>query len=582
MTGLLFIDELDVEETYVLNIDCIVNSTGVIENIVFVNGSEYDHNSTNNQANETVDVEKSADVSVVKLVDNYSPNYNDLVKWTLIISNNGPDKASEIYVEDQLPEGLILVNYTATKGFYDGNAWIMCCLENGESQTLEILCRVNKTGKIINLATIHADEYDFDESNNQYNESIDVPLAVDLQVMIEPNIANPVFGENMVWMISVKNSGPDNATGVTLEDILPRELIFSGFNSSKGIYDDGIWNIGSLNVGEIVYMNITTIPDGLGIIRNNVMATANEYDWNMLNNYADDEIDVNPIADLSIVKVVDNKYPKYGQKVKWTLIVSNNGPNAAHNIVVNDILPEQLTFISSNGDYSKGIWKIESLEAGETKSLEIICKVTSTGNIINHAEVSADELDLDPSSNKADQSIDVAPASDLSITKIASKYSYSIGDVIEYMIEIVNNGPDTAHNIKISEILDDLLKLKSFKTSKGKFNKATCVWTIDSLGYGESAKLIIRFIATGSGIIKNAVTVTSDNYDQDKSNNKDYAIVNVTKKDGNGLPNISKGGHDKKVLSNPVMHPTANPLVALVLCLIFSMIFSTSNISRKR
>ena len=121
------------------------------------------------------------------------------------------------------------------------------------------------------------------------------------------------------------------------------------------------------------------------------------------------------------------------------------------------------------------------------------------------------------------------------------------------MIEIVNNGPDTAHNIKISEILDDLLKLKSFKTSKGKFNKATCVWTIDSLGYGESAKVIIRFIATGSGIIKNAVTVTSDNYDQDKSNNKDYAIVNVTKKDGNGLPNISKGGHDKKVLSNPVM-----------------------------
>lgn len=581
VSGILFIDELDIEETYVLNIDCIVNATGSIENLVSVNGSEYDYNLTNNQDNETIDVEKSADVSVIKSVNNSSPNYNDLVKWTLVISNNGPDKATEIYVEDPVPEGLIFVNYTATKGFYDENAWVMCCLENGETQTLEIVCRVNKTGNIINLASIRADEYDYDEANNNDNESIDVPLAVDIQVNIETNNTNPLFGEKVNWMITVKNIGPDNATGVFLNDILSVELIFDGHESLKGIFNEDIWNIGSLNVGEVACLNITTVCNGLGIIPNTADAYSNEYDWNMSNNDDEAMVDIRPIADLSITKLVNKNSPKYGETVKWTLIVYNNGPNAANNVIVEDVLPEGLKFISSNGDYSKNMWKIGRLNSSEQKTLVITCKVTSTGNIVNVASVKADELDLNESNNRDEKTINVAPASDLSITKMASKYKYRVGDVIEYMIEVVNNGPDTARNIKITEILDDLLKLKSFKSSRGSFDKFTKTWTIKSLGYGESARLIIKVIALGSGIIKNAVKVTSDTYDPDKSNNRDFAVVNVTKNHSDEKPSNSKNNFNEKAPSNLQLHPTANPIVGLMLSLLFSIVFLGNNISKK-
>ena len=581
LTGILFIDELDVDESYVLNIDCRVNATGMIQNNVSVDADEYDHNMTNNFDNETIEVEKSADVSVIKSVNNSAPNYNDLVKWTLVISNAGPDKATNVFIEDALPEGLVLVNYTATKGIYDKGMWVMCCLEKGEVQRLEIISRVNKTGKITNVATINADEYDSNQTNNVDNESIDVPLAVDLQVVIEVNNTNPIFAEKVNWRITVTNNGPDNATGVVLEDILPDGLVYVESNPSFGIFENGVWNIGSVNVGETLNLDIATIPNELGNIINDVKVDAAEYDWNRSNNQDSDEIDVRPVADLSIEKIVDRQSPKYGETVRWTLTVENNGPNKAQNVIVEDVLPEGLKFVRSNGDYSKGIWKAGNLDVGEVKSLKITCKVTSTGDFVNFASVKSDELDLNESDNKANRSIHVAPAADLSITKLASKYRYAVGDVVEYEIEVVNNGPDTARNIKVSEILDKLLKLKSFKASKGKFNKFTKIWTIESLGYGESAKLIIRVIAVGSGVIENTVRLTSDTFDYDLSNNDDFAVVNVTEKPSNNVSVSHNGNSDKKPLTNLQMHPTANPIWTLLVSMLLSIVCFGGNISKK-
>ncbi|MBQ2665995.1 hypothetical protein [Methanobrevibacter sp.] len=581
VTGLLFIDQLDVDESYVLNIECMVNGTGIISNNVSVSAHEHDYNSTNNFDREIIDVEKSADVSVVKLVDNIAPNYMDLVKWTLVISNMGPDTATNVYVEDKLPEGLKLISYDATKGFYDEGIWSVCCLNRGDVETLEILCLVEKTGEIINFAEIYAGEYDYNPENNRDNESVDVPLAVDLEVMIEVSNTNPLFGEIVNWMITVKNNGPDDATGAILEDILPNELIFLSHDSSKGTFEGDVWDIGSLNVGKAAYLNITTITDALGEVINDATVKAQEYDWNMSNNYDADMIYVRPVADLSIVKMVDNKSPNYGEMVKWTLVALNKGPNVAHNVIVRDILPEGLTVVSSNSRFSEGIWKIASLDVGEEKSIEIMCKVTSTGDFVNLARISGDELDLDESDNRAEESIHVGQASDLSITKIASKYDYKVGDVIEYVIEIVNNGPDTAKNIRVSEVLDGLLKLKSFKATKGKFNKSCNVWSIDALKYGESAKLFVKAIAMGSGILNNSVNVTSGTFDYDLSNNNDFAIVKVVDNPSNDT-DIPHGGNSvKKIPSIVQIHKTANPILILLISSVFIVLFPSLKISKK-
>lgn len=580
-TGQLMIALLDVGDEITFNIICKVNTTGLIVNDVTVKADEYDHNQTNNHDNESIEVEPAADVTISKIVNNNNPNYNDLVIWTIIVSNKGPDKATGVQVQEKIPEGLILINSTASKGNYDEGLWWVCCLEKDEIQTLEITCRVNRTGEIINNVTITSEEYDPNMTNNNANESIDVPPAVDIEVIHDVNNDSPLYGETFIWLIKVKNNGPDNATDVELNDILPNSLIFTGYNATKGEYRNNIWDIGSVEVGGVEYLNISCVANELGLIINEAESTSFEYDWKLSNNFDDARINVLPVTDLAVEKYVSNPTPNYGDVIKWTLKVSNNGPNDASNVKVFDKLPDGIKFIKSsdNSNYHDGCWFVGDLLNGQIKELEITCKVISTGLISNLVRVEGDYFDPNPDNNNDTELIIVPPASDLAITKIASKYNYVVGDVIEYFIEVVNNGPDTARNIKITEILDDLLKLKSFKVSMGKFDKSTLTWTIKNLGYGESARLYIKAVALGTGIIKNKVTVTSDTFDFDKSNNNDYAVVKVVKKNAPNTPKHDLMKNSKSILEN---HPTGNPFWMLVLSLVFSLIFLDSNISRKR
>ena len=99
---------------------------------------------------------------------------------------------------------------------------------------------------------------------------------------------------------------------------------------------------------------------------------------------------------------------------------------------------------------------------------------------------------------------------------------------------------------------------------------------------------------TGYGIIKNTVKVTSDTFNYDNSNNRDSAIVNVTKKasdnpgksddSGNRVNTGNSNLHDDSnddLKSNLEVHPTANPIVMLIVCLIFSLVFWGNDISKK-
>jgi len=123
-------------------------------------------------------------------------------------------------------------------------------------------------------------------------------------------------------------------------------------------------------------------------------------------------VGVAPEADLGITKAVNNTAPRYGETVKFTLVVTNLGPDTAVNVLVTDLLPAGLQFVSassSNYDPASGIWIVGSLANGAVATLEIIAKVIASDvTITNVATVTSDIYDPNLSNNKGSVTIKVA------------------------------------------------------------------------------------------------------------------------------------------------------------------------------
>ena len=590
-SGIWNVGTLQKGQTKTLNIITKVNATGIIENNVSVSGKEFDYNKTNNNDTKVIDVANASDLAVIKLVNASEVNYLQLVKWTIIASNHGPDKATSVTVDEILPNGLKVINYTATKGFYDDGIWAVCCLENGESQTLELICEVLKTGDLTNIVKITGNEYDPDLSNNIANESVFVPKSADIAVVKTVDDSNPNYGDIIEWTITVTNNGPDDAEDILVVDLLNSGLKLISYAASSGYYVDDGWQIDYLANGASESLVIRCMVNTLDDVENIATVLPSQYDWNKSNNNDSEMITVNPIADLDIIKLVNVSEANYLDLVEWRLLVTNYGPNNATNVFVSDVIPEGLDIVDVFGDgmYSDSIWEIGDLANGESRQLSIICKVQATGRFTNSAYVWASETDPNLTNNEDENYLYVYPASDLSITKTVSKYRYSVGDLVKYSIKLTNNGPDRAENVKVNEIMDKSMTLKSFHASAGDFDDVNDVWSIDSLDAGESATLKINAVANEAGVAKNKVSASSDNFDPDLSNNNDTVSIDVAEKQKshkipkNNHKRVPDEQHTEFKDSVLLKNKSGNPIMVIVLLFVFTMgALYGNNILKKR
>ena len=596
--GKWFVGTLNAFSSKTLEIITYINKTGLLTNNVNVSADEYDYNKSNNEDNSSIDVPPSSDLEITKLVDNENPLYNSNVKWIVIVKNNGPDKATGVKVNEILPVAFSLIKSNTSKGYYTNGMWTIGDLNVGEIVTLELITKIIKTGNFTNIVDVTGNEHDHNKSNNEANKSITVDQAIDLEISKRVNNTSPNYKDLVKWSITVRNNGPNKANSIEISDILPKGLEFISYNATKGFYSDGFWKFCCLEVRESQTLEIITRVNAIGEIKNIVTASAEEYDYYPDNNKDESIVNVAPACDLEVTKFANQSKVNYKELVKWTLIVTNNGPSNATRVVVYESLPEGLTFISAqgDGDYSTtGTWYIGNINSGHSKELTIITRCDATGVFNNVAVVKGDQYDHNPSNDRAEKNITVAPAADLAITKTVSKVQHVVGDLINYSIELVNNGPDTARNIKVSEIIDDSLEFESAFSASGDYDSVNHIWHIDSLAKGEKTFLNIKAIAKKEGLISNKVSVISDTFDYNLENNLAECIVEIIKNIidpqnpfNPGLNSRFEGyGFIVKDLGEVAnasieMKRSGIPIGLLIVFALISFAFASSNISKKR
>ena len=234
---------------------------------------------------------------------------------------------------------------------------------------------------------------------------------------------------------------------------------------------------------------------------------------------------------------------------------------------VTDVLPKGLTYISntlSKGSYDNttGVWEIGDLNNGETVTLNIQTSISSLGSIINIVNITGAERDWDMTNNNANSTetgtnrpIPPIKTVDLTVNKTVNSSHIIKGDTISWIITVYNNGPDTATNVKVTDLLPKGLVYINSTASKGSYNPNTSIWTIGDLNLGETVTLhIITKVNVSNTTLINSVNITGEEKDWNLSNN--YPSANITIPVNNNTPSNETPGNDTP--SNPITPSNPN------------------------
>ena len=221
-----------------------------------------------------------ADLSVIKTVDDATPNELQTVVYTITAANSSTltATATGVVVEDNLPAGVTFVSATASQGSYNPatDLWTGIALPPGASATLTITATVNPgTGGgpcLPNIARI-GDPSVTDPTSNNDTSRVDLcvnpPLSVDLSVAKTIDDATPDAGQPVVYTITAANASASNAAapGVIITDNLPAGVTFVSAIAEEGAYDPATdrWNGLDLAPGETRKLTIfATVNAGAG------------------------------------------------------------------------------------------------------------------------------------------------------------------------------------------------------------------------------------------------------------------------------------------------------------------------------
>ena len=335
------------------------DATDTIVNTATVEGTdkEQPNRKVKDESEEEIKIttsEKNPAIKIVKVADKHYYEPGDTATYQIKVYNVGNVDLQDISVSDKLTEGEWLTSPTIDY------------LAVGESKELTFIYEVPMSAqqgdKISNEATVKGKEVSPDgttpkEVTDKDDEEIEIIDTNDVHISISKVAEKHNYkpNETVKYKITVKNDGSVDLKNVSVKDSL---------KNGKWISDP---EIGSLKVGESVVLDYEyKVPSnalGGDEILNEATVTGTDTKGKRTVTDKDDEkvyVKVGPeVSDednetiivrdpkIKITKTVDKQVYYKGETATYTITVKNTGNTKLQNVVVNESILTDGTFISS-------------------------------------------------------------------------------------------------------------------------------------------------------------------------------------------------------------------------------------------
>jgi uncharacterized repeat protein (TIGR01451 family) len=377
------------------------------------------------------------------------------VAYTIKVRNNGPNTASNVVLSDPLPAGVTLVSV-------GGDCAALPCtfvsMQAGETRTVTATFAVpaayDTANPIANVASVTGGVEDSTPSNNSATANTTVTDSADLSLSMSGPASAP-RGSNVTYTILLANAGPSTAHNVSIADVTPTGLVFVA--TSGDCTTAFPCTFASLDPGVPKQITATfSVPADYagGPLANIATVSTSDSDPVAVNNSAEVDTTIADSADLALSQA-GTAAVQAGNSVTYTITLTNDGPSAASNVVLDDMTPAGLAAGTVTGDCSAFPCTFANLSAADVKTITVVYAVPSdyaSNQISNVASVTSDTSDPDLDNNIVSTSTTVGAGADLMLT-MTGPATVPSGGSITYTFTVTNNGTSTADGVQLDATL---------------------------------------------------------------------------------------------------------------------------------
>ncbi|WP_430485617.1 DUF7507 domain-containing protein [Clostridium sp. B9] len=469
-------------------------------------------------------------INGIKSVDKAFIDLNGILTYNVSLINTGTLPIDNFIFKDQVPVGTTYANALFVSTTYTGtnpqSGLTITRINPGEIVTISWQVQVGSViptpNPISNTGEILINRLPVINTNTVRTRVNNIELTPVKSV--DKIIAD--IGDELLYTVTINAVGSVPADNVVIIDNISTDVtyIVGSLTSNVPITGnpiDDIILVNPVNNGETIIINYKVRVDSLPISRfiDNIANITYEYILEITeppvlatrdSNVVSTRINV---AEFIGEKSVDKAFAQIGEELLYTIKFINSGNVGAQNVVIVDFIQNGTSYVGGSisgtipftGDPTTKIYLINPVLAGETVEISyrvVIDFIPSINPIKNVATINYNHI-VEPTDPPVSESKDTNTVSTqvndplIQVSKSVDKNFIETNEIIEYTIDITNNGDVDASNIVIrdqfpSGLSYNVVDINSNVSFSG--NPSTQVNIVNSVLPGESIFIKYRVL----------------------------------------------------------------------------------------